>query len=100
MIDPSCSTGALNPYAAVSLTKGLSAGIDATPVAGTPVAGTPVLYAGSAPALACGIVQLNFQVPTGIPTGTYSFVPTSSITLPAGGISAVIGTIGASIYVK
>jgi uncharacterized protein (TIGR03437 family) len=32
-------------------------------------------YAGSAPTLVCGIVQINFQVPLNVAPGAFSFAP-------------------------
>jgi uncharacterized protein (TIGR03437 family) len=91
--NPSCQSGGLNvPYAA-PLGGGLSAVIvDAGPQ-------TSVVYAGSAPTLICGVVQINFQVPMNIAPGTFSFLP--GIRLQNGSTSAYYqATIGATIAVK
>jgi uncharacterized protein (TIGR03437 family) len=53
-ISPACAAGGLNPSTAVSLAQGFSVEF---------LEQTPVLYAGSAPTLLCGVVQINIQVP-------------------------------------
>jgi uncharacterized protein (TIGR03437 family) len=60
-LNPACATGGLNPPVA-------------TPLAytGTAFVGAPVIqYAGAAPDLLCGIVQINLQVPLDAPSGPY-----------------------------
>jgi hypothetical protein len=42
---------------------------------GVRIVPAPVQYAGSAPSLVCGVVQINFQVPVNISPGTFSFLP-------------------------
>jgi uncharacterized protein (TIGR03437 family) len=42
---------------------------------GVRIVSAPVQYAGSAPGLVCGVVQINFQVPQSIAAGTFSFWP-------------------------
>ena len=75
--DPPCQSGGLNvpyPYA-VPLSAGISALIyyvDSS-LSGEQLA--TVQYAGSAPTLVCGIVQINFQVPVNVAPGTFSFTP-------------------------
>jgi len=73
--NPPCLTGGLNIPAAEPLNPGISALILNVGPDGGPGLQTPVPYAGSAPALPCGIVQINFQVPDNIAPGTYSFLP-------------------------
>jgi len=52
-----------------------------------------VTYAGSAPTLVCGIVQINFQVPENVAPGAYSFSPwiagNGTIRSPTGATIAV-----------
>jgi uncharacterized protein (TIGR03437 family) len=73
--NPPCQSGGLNlPYAA-PLSTGLSALIVSVGPGEGPGLPTPVQYAGSAPTLPCGVVQINFQVPGNIAPGTYSFLP-------------------------
>jgi len=71
-LSPPCATGALNPPGPMPL---LYSGVGINP--GGP-GGPAVEYAGGAPTLLCGIVQLNLQVPAGagatIPY-SYSIVP-------------------------
>ena len=75
--DPPCQSGGLNvpyPYA-VPLSAGVSALIyyvDSS-LSGEQLA--TVQYAGSAPNLVCGIVQINFQVPVNVAPGAFSFTP-------------------------
>jgi uncharacterized protein (TIGR03437 family) len=76
--DPPCQSGGLNlpsPYA-VPLSPGVSALIyyvNPNPSGFQELA--PVQYAGSAPGLVCGVVQINFQVPEDIAPGAFSFSP-------------------------
>jgi len=75
LTDPSCQSGGLNlPYAA-PLSPGMSALIVNTSSGGQLASRTSVQYAGSAPSLPCGVVQINFQVPMDIVPGTFSFLP-------------------------
>jgi uncharacterized protein (TIGR03437 family) len=57
---PACATGGLNAPGPVNLVPDLSVIMDL---------GGPVLYAGGAPTLACGIAQINMQVPLDKPPG-------------------------------
>ena len=100
LIDPPCATGGFNPPGPVSLAAGLSVDIAGLTPPGVPVQYAPALYAGSAPTLPCGVVQINFLVPTDIPPGAYAFLPWSLMALPDGSQSAAAGTIGATISVK
>lgn len=73
--NPPCVTGGLNVPDAVPLSPGASAQIYyLDPNSGLQQL-APVHYAGSAPTLMCGIVQINFQVPLDIPPGVFSFSP-------------------------
>jgi uncharacterized protein (TIGR03437 family) len=67
-----CQSGGLNlPYA-----EPLSPGISAVISSVDPGVQKPaVWYAGSAPSLVCGVVQINFQVPVDVAPGTFSFLP-------------------------
>jgi uncharacterized protein (TIGR03437 family) len=73
LINPPCATGGLNPPAAVNLAPGVSVAISDNVARNPPVNFFPVLYAGSAPFLNCGIIQINFQIPTDTPPGVYTF---------------------------
>jgi uncharacterized protein (TIGR03437 family) len=73
--NPPCPIGGLNlPYAA-PLSPGLSALIYYVDpnLSGQQLA--PVQYAGSAPSLVCGIMQIKFQVPVNAAPGAFSFSP-------------------------
>jgi len=73
--NPPCQSGGFNlPYAA-PLSTGISALIVSVGPGRGPSLPTPVQYAGSAPTLVCGVVQINFQVPGNVAPGTYSFLP-------------------------
>jgi len=100
LIDPPCATGGLNPPGPVNLAAGLSVDIATGAPVGTPTPYAPALYAGSAPALPCGVVQINFQVPADVAPGVYQFFPLSLMELPGGSQSVASGTIGATISVK
>jgi uncharacterized protein (TIGR03437 family) len=98
LLDPPCSTGGLNPPGPVNLAAGLSVDmVDGTPPGG-PAA--PALYAGSAPTLPCGVVQINFAVPTYVQPGVYQFSPMAVLSLNGVEQSFDQGTIGATIFVK
>jgi uncharacterized protein (TIGR03437 family) len=72
--NPPCPIGGLNVPDAVPLSPGVSALIYyVDPNSGLQLA--PVQYAGSAPTLVCGIVQINFQVPMNVAPGAFSFSP-------------------------
>jgi uncharacterized protein (TIGR03437 family) len=74
--NPPCPTGGLNVPDAVPLSPGISALIyNADPKLLGVQEPAPVQYAGSAPTLVCGIVQINFQVPVNAAPGAYSFSP-------------------------
>ncbi len=73
--DPPCEVGGLNlPYAA-PLSPGISAIISGIGPNGARTNQRPARYAGSAPTLVCGVVQINFQVPEDAAPGTFSFLP-------------------------
>ncbi len=72
--NPPCQTGGLNVPRAAPLSPGISAQIYKVGPNGGPSLPTPVQYAGSAPTLPCGLVQVDFQVPVDIAPGTFSFL--------------------------
>jgi uncharacterized protein (TIGR03437 family) len=72
--NPQCLTGGLNLPDAAPLSPGISALILNVDPGGGPGLPTAVTYAGSAPTLPCGLVQVNFQVPVDIAPGTFSFL--------------------------
>ncbi len=65
-ISPACPTGGLNPDSAVELPPAYSVVM---------LGGGPVQYAGSAPALACGVTQINMQVPPTASPGPLLITP-------------------------
>jgi len=99
--DPPCQSGGLNlpsPYA-VPLSPGTSALIISVGPGGGPGLPTPVWYAGSAPALVCGVVQIKFQVPDNVAPGTYSFLPWIQL-VDGNSTTGYDPQIGATIAVK
>jgi len=80
LLDPLCPTGGLNPPGAVNLAPGFSVNVRG---------GGPVLYAGSAPTLACGVIQINMQVPVDAKPGALLLNPESVFTGPDGTVSFV-----------
>jgi uncharacterized protein (TIGR03437 family) len=100
LTDPACATGGLNPSVPINLAAGLSVDIADSTAPGVPVRYTPALYAGSAPALPCGVVQINLAVPANVPAGLYGFFPVSLLALPDGAQSASQGNVGVTIWVK
>jgi uncharacterized protein (TIGR03437 family) len=95
LLDPSCPTGGLNPPGPVNLAAGL--GVDIADNLGPTV---PALYAGSAPTLPCGVVQVNLLVPTYVQPGLYQFFLQSLMALGNGAESFVTGPFGVAIFVK
>jgi uncharacterized protein (TIGR03437 family) len=63
---PPCATGGLNAPGPVNLAADLSVMM---------LGGGPVQYAGSAPTLACGITQINMQVPVDATPGALRITP-------------------------
>jgi uncharacterized protein (TIGR03437 family) len=61
-----CATGGLNADGPVDLAAGYSVNM---------VGGGTVEYAGGAPTLACGVVQINMQVPAGAASGPLLLTP-------------------------
>jgi uncharacterized protein (TIGR03437 family) len=100
LTDPPCATGGLNAPGSVSLAPGLSVSIADGSPPGVPVVYAPALYAGSAPALPCGVSQVNFLVPPHLTPGVYPFFPWSLMALGGGAQSAAMGSIGVTISVK
>jgi uncharacterized protein (TIGR03437 family) len=99
--DPPCLTGGFNVASAAPLGVGISAQIyGAAPgVFGPILSLTTLQYAGSAPGLLCGVTQINFQVPSSISPGAFSFLPW--ITLIRGNTTRQYQPpIGATISVK
>src|SRR5579883_688341 len=89
-IDPGCPTGGMNPPVAVNLAQGMSVNIS----------GGTVTYAGSAPGLPCGVIQINVQIPFDAPPGPRTMNPESQQNLN-GRISVVDPSAsGSFIYVK
>lgn len=62
-ISPACATGGLNPPEAVNLAP---AYVGAMSINGTM---ETAQYTGSAPSLACGLVQINMQIPATATSG-------------------------------
>jgi len=83
-----CATGGLNPDGPVNLAAGYSVNM---------VGGGTVQYAGGAPTLACGVVQINMQVPAGAASGPLLLVPQVCTN---GGLTCTSQEVGSIIYVK
>jgi uncharacterized protein (TIGR03437 family) len=84
--DPACATGGLNQPSATNLAAGLSAELFNGSI-------FPAQYAGSAPTLLCGVVQINLVVPSGLPPGPFQFAPWAVMSMADGGGSTTITTI-------
>jgi uncharacterized protein (TIGR03437 family) len=85
-LNPTCPTGGQNPPDAVNLAS--------SAVSFSYKTSMPVAYAGSAPGFACGVTQINLQVPA-VPSGPFTIY----ISVATGGYS-IGDPIGATIYVK
>ena len=99
--DPPCSTGGLNHPDAEPLSLGTSAliyNLVPTPL-GVKIVAATVQYAGSAPGLVCGVVQINFQIPANIAPGTFSFWPFIQL-IDGNSTSQNPTPIGATVSVK
>jgi len=83
-----CATGGLNADGPVDLAAGYSVNM---------VGGGTVEYAGGAPTLACGVVQINMQVPAGAASGPLLLTPQVCIN---GGITCTSQETGSIVYVK
>jgi uncharacterized protein (TIGR03437 family) len=83
-----CATGGLNADGPVDLAAGYSVNM---------VGGGTVQYAGGAPTLACGVVQINMQVPVGAASGPLLVTP-QVCTNP--GLTCTSQETGSVIYVK
>jgi uncharacterized protein (TIGR03437 family) len=99
LTSPSCRTGAMNPSIAANLAPGLSAAFN-TPSAPANVFDIPPQYAGNAPGLPCGVIQINMQVPSYAPTGLYQFSFASLMDAPGGGQYVQQSLISDTIQVK
>jgi len=82
-----CATGGLNANGAVDLAGGYSVNM---------VGGGTVQYAGGAPTLACGVVQINMQVPAGAASGPTLLTPQ----VCTNGLTCTSQETGSIIYVK
>jgi len=83
-----CATGGLNANGPVNLAAGYTANM---------VGGGMVQYVGGAPTLACGLVQINMQVPAGAASGPLLVTPQVCFN---GGLSCTSQPTGSFIYVK
>jgi uncharacterized protein (TIGR03437 family) len=83
-----CATDGLNANGPVDLAAGYSVNM---------VGGGTVQYAGGAPTLACGVVQINMQVPAGAASGPLLLTPQVCID---GGITCTSQETGSIVYVK
>lgn len=99
MITPPCSTGGLNPNAAVNLSLPLLVWFTDPGSPPTQPYAYPT-YAGAAPGLLCGIVQINRVVPDYATSGAYTFTVLSLRQRPQGDAEGAFDSIPVKIYVK
>ncbi|MEO5923159.1 MAG: SBBP repeat-containing protein [Bryobacteraceae bacterium] len=101
--NPPCVVGGLNQPRAEPLRTGVTALLSPTsPEVLNPI-GRIMLradYAGSAPTLPCGVVQINFQVPANATPGTYFFEPSIQFVDPNVSLRGYSARIGATVEVK
>jgi uncharacterized protein (TIGR03437 family) len=83
-----CATGGLNADGPVDLAAGYSVNM---------VGGGTVAYAGGAPTLACGVVQINMQIPAGAASGPLLLTPQVCTN---GGLTCTSQETGSIVYVK
>jgi uncharacterized protein (TIGR03437 family) len=98
---PPCATGGFNAPVALNLAPGMSVQLNDYQSFGGLVTGRsdPALYAGSAPTLLCGVVQINMLVPTYAKPGAFLFFPEADQSLPDGSARNQ-STVGVTITVK
>ncbi len=96
--DPPCTTGGLNVPMAANLAGGMSVLLADIVVPGVAGRSNPAYYAGSAPALLCGVEQINVLVPS-YAHGNFLFFPESVIAI-IDGHELAGPTIGVTIAVK
>ena len=89
-----CMTGGLNPFSAIGLADGQTVFIQDGQGHYQP------LYAGSAPTLACGVEQINLQIPAYATPPVYQFFPWSALESSDGSYDVNTGITGVTIYVK
>jgi uncharacterized protein (TIGR03437 family) len=102
-LDPPCATGSLNAPGPVNLAAGFSVRLRDTQAPPSPdVLGeaNPALYAGGAPTLLCGVVQINMLVPDYAAPGVFQFLPWSLMTRPAGDSLLAAGNTTVTIFVN
>ena len=87
-LESPCATGGLNADGPVDLAAGYSVNM---------VGGGTVAYAGGAPTLACGVVQINMQVPAGAASGPLLLTPQVCTN---GGLTCTSQETGSIVYVK
>jgi uncharacterized protein (TIGR03437 family) len=97
---PPCATGGFNAPGPVNLAPGMSVQLNDYESFGEFRTGrsNPALYAGSAPTLLCGVVQINMLVPT-YAQGAFLFFPEAVKSLLGGAIGNQ-STVGVTIAVK
>jgi uncharacterized protein (TIGR03437 family) len=101
LTDPACTTGGYNLPIAANLATGLTVYLNDGTGSVNDIGGYPPLYAGNAPALPCGVVQINFQVPSYAQPGVYRFFPWEGMAVsPGPGEQVVSGNIAVTISVK
>jgi uncharacterized protein (TIGR03437 family) len=98
---PPCATGGFNDPGPVNLAFGISVMLNDYQFFGDLTTGrsNPALYAGSAPALLCGVVQINMLVPTYAEPGAFLFFP-EAVKSGLGGFTRNQSTVGVTIAVK
>ena len=102
-LGPRCRTGGLNAPSPVNLAGGFSVRLrDNQAPPSTDVLGSanPALYAGGAPTLLCGVVQINLLVPAYAAPGVFQFYPWSLMMRPGGDSLLAQGSAGVTIFVK
>ncbi len=102
-LDPPCATGSLNAPGPVNLAAGFSVRLrdtQAPPSSDVLGEANPALYAGGAPTLLCGVVQINMFVPGYAAPGVFQFFPWSLMTRPAGDSLLGLGNTAVTIVVK
>lgn len=87
-LESPCATGGLNADGPVDLAAGYSVNM---------VGGGTVAYAGGAPTLACGVVQINMQIPAGAASGPLLLTPQVCTN---GGLTCTSQETGSIVYVK
>ena len=97
---PPCTTGELNVPGPASLNTGMGVAMEYPTAGGFAGSYAPVSYAGSAPSLLCGVVQINMLVPANTQPGDFLLFPGLVMSPVPGSSTSIYSPVGFTIAVK